>query len=142
MVTMRRRHGAFVAVVDRGRILAITRGTDMANWNLPGGTLDPGESFEQAAVREVIEETGVDLSHASLLPMLSRNRSTGHVMIFAAAGPVWVPPVLRSEPFEGYVSWLPISGVLAPGCQYRDDAALVLTRMGILRHGDASMTLS
>jgi 8-oxo-dGTP diphosphatase len=29
------------------------------DWSLPKGKLDPGESFEQAAVREVLEETGV-----------------------------------------------------------------------------------
>jgi len=28
------------------------------DWSLPKGKLDPGESFEQAAVREVMEETG------------------------------------------------------------------------------------
>ncbi len=29
------------------------------DWSLPKGKLDPGESFEQAALREVEEETGV-----------------------------------------------------------------------------------
>ncbi len=29
------------------------------DWSLPKGKLDPGESFEDAAVREVQEETGV-----------------------------------------------------------------------------------
>ena len=29
--------------------------------DLPGGGLEPGESFEQAAVREVKEETGIDI---------------------------------------------------------------------------------
>lgn len=29
-------------------------------WVTPGGALDPGESFEQAARRELIEETGID----------------------------------------------------------------------------------
>jgi 8-oxo-dGTP diphosphatase len=29
------------------------------DWSLPKGKLDPGESYEQAAVREVEEETGV-----------------------------------------------------------------------------------
>jgi 8-oxo-dGTP diphosphatase len=29
------------------------------DWSLPKGKLDPGESFEQAAVREVEEETGL-----------------------------------------------------------------------------------
>lgn len=29
------------------------------DWSLPKGKLDPGETWEQAAVREVFEETGV-----------------------------------------------------------------------------------
>ena len=29
------------------------------DWSLPKGKLDPGESYEQAAVREVEEETGI-----------------------------------------------------------------------------------
>jgi 8-oxo-dGTP diphosphatase len=29
------------------------------DWTLPKGKLDPGESFEEAAVREVHEETGI-----------------------------------------------------------------------------------
>ncbi len=29
------------------------------DWSLPKGKLDPGESWEQAAVREVLEETGL-----------------------------------------------------------------------------------
>ncbi len=37
-------------------ILAIYR---RKRWDLPKGKLDPGETFEEAAVREVIEETGI-----------------------------------------------------------------------------------
>ncbi len=30
-------------------------------WGTPGGGVDPGESFQQAAVRELFEETGIDV---------------------------------------------------------------------------------
>jgi len=32
------------------------------DWSLPKGKLDPGESFEQAALREVLEETGITVT--------------------------------------------------------------------------------
>ena len=28
-------------------------------WEIPGGGIDPGESFEEAAAREIVEETGI-----------------------------------------------------------------------------------
>lgn len=46
---------------DRGPELLLIRrcrhGTD--EWSLPKGKLDPGETFPEAALREVLEETGV-----------------------------------------------------------------------------------
>lgn len=34
-------------------------------WCTPGGALDPGESYEQAAQRELLEETGIDADPGS-----------------------------------------------------------------------------
>jgi 8-oxo-dGTP diphosphatase len=45
-------------VRDDGRIAVIHR-PRYDDWSLPKGKLDPGESFEAGAVREVLEETGV-----------------------------------------------------------------------------------
>ena len=41
-----------------GRVLLIHR-PKYDDWTLPKGKLDPGEGFEEAAVREVEEETGL-----------------------------------------------------------------------------------
>jgi 8-oxo-dGTP diphosphatase len=38
------------------------------DWSLPKGKLDPGETFEEAALREVWEETGVRCSLVRELP--------------------------------------------------------------------------
>ena len=45
----------------QGRILLMERGTDpfRGQWVLPGGIVDPGETVEQAVVREVQEELGL-----------------------------------------------------------------------------------
>ena len=57
-----------------GRLLLIQRGHDPHRglWSLPGGRIEAGESPEQAVVREVREETGLEV-----LP----GRLVGHVTI-------------------------------------------------------------
>jgi 8-oxo-dGTP diphosphatase len=46
-----------------GRLLLVRRGHDphAGLWSLPGGRIETGESPEQAVVREVREETGLDV---------------------------------------------------------------------------------
>jgi len=47
----------------RNEILLIKRGKapNLGRWMVPGGTLEWGETLEDAAVREVREETGIDI---------------------------------------------------------------------------------
>lgn len=47
-----------VVIAEDGRIALIHR-PRYEDWSLPKGKLDPGESWQDAAVREVWEETGV-----------------------------------------------------------------------------------
>ncbi len=42
-----------------GTVLAVSRRDDPTMWGLPGGKTDPGETPEEAAGREVLEETGL-----------------------------------------------------------------------------------
>ncbi|GBF07126.1 MutT/nudix family protein [Deinococcus aerius] len=56
-----------ILVTDKlGRLLLLRRG-DTGLWTLPGGVLEPGESFEACARRELFGETG--LSAARLEPL-------------------------------------------------------------------------
>jgi 8-oxo-dGTP diphosphatase len=50
-----------VVVDPAGRVLLVLRGRppNAGAWSLPGGRVETGESTESAAVREVLEETGV-----------------------------------------------------------------------------------
>ncbi len=43
-----------------GRRLAVVRRARRGDWTLPKGKLEQGESFEEAALREVAEETGCE----------------------------------------------------------------------------------
>jgi 8-oxo-dGTP diphosphatase len=54
---------------ETGRLLMILRGHDPGRglWSIPGGRVEPGETAEQAVVREVREETGLEVGCGPLL---------------------------------------------------------------------------
>jgi 8-oxo-dGTP pyrophosphatase MutT (NUDIX family) len=45
-------------------------------WELPGGGIEPGESYQQTAVREIAEETGLVISPAQVGPPTWRRSAT------------------------------------------------------------------
>jgi ADP-ribose pyrophosphatase YjhB (NUDIX family) len=55
------------------RILLMRR-SDNAHWGLPGGYVEPGESVESAAQREVREETGFEIEVGRLVGVYSDPR--------------------------------------------------------------------
>jgi len=54
-------NAASVALIDRDRVLLIQRARKpwLGMWSLPGGRLEPGETAEQTAEREIMEEVGL-----------------------------------------------------------------------------------
>lgn len=68
--------GVGVMILREGRILLGKRNDDPekadselhgeGTWTMPGGKVEFGESFEEAAVREVLEETGLAVNKESL----------------------------------------------------------------------------
>jgi 8-oxo-dGTP pyrophosphatase MutT (NUDIX family) len=48
---------------EAGKVLLIHRNTErLVQWELPGGKVEPGESLQAAAIREVEEEVGLQVS--------------------------------------------------------------------------------
>jgi len=56
-----RRIVASTLVVERSRVLLVRqgRGGSRGKWNLPGGKVDPGETWQAGAIRETLEETSL-----------------------------------------------------------------------------------
>lgn len=61
--------GTAVAIFYEGRVLLDHRRD--GSWGLIGGALELGESLEECARRESLEETGLDLSELRLLGLFS-----------------------------------------------------------------------
>ena len=63
--------GANVLVTDTQNRLLMLRHADTGLWTLPGGALEPGESFVQTAARELHEETGLTADRLEALEMFA-----------------------------------------------------------------------
>jgi ADP-ribose pyrophosphatase YjhB (NUDIX family) len=59
------------ALILTGEGLLLQRRTDNGLWGLPGGGVEPGESVSLAVVREVKEETGLEVTPIRLVGVYS-----------------------------------------------------------------------
>jgi 8-oxo-dGTP diphosphatase len=105
------------ALVDRdNRVLIAQRpeGKSLAGlWEFPGGKLDPGETPEQALVRELREELGISVCLTCLAPFTfaSHSYDTFHLMM-----PLYVCRSWEGEitPREGQsIKWVKVSELAA-----------------------------
>ncbi|NDQ55889.1 MAG: NUDIX hydrolase [Acidipila sp.] len=61
-------------VIENGRALLIRRGSEplKGQWSIPGGTLETGETLEQGVIREMAEETGLQVRVIELIEVFER----------------------------------------------------------------------
>lgn len=57
---------------EKGEVLLQKRSVDEDLWGLLGGAIEIGESIEEAAIREVKEETGLDIVVDNLIGVYSK----------------------------------------------------------------------
>ncbi len=66
----------------RGRLLMIQRGHDPGAglWSIPGGRVEPGETDEQALVRELLEETNLHVTVGEFVGSVRREGPGGTII--------------------------------------------------------------
>lgn len=71
-------------LVEDGQILLVEQDvSESRRWAQPGGGLELGETLEQGLVREMKEETGLDVSVDELLYIADRIVDDAHVVIIS-----------------------------------------------------------
>lgn len=84
--TARIRPGFSAAIFDEARKkVLLQRRADNGRWSLPGGGMEPGESAAETCVREVLEETGLQISVRRLVGVYT----DPHFVIEYADGNRW-----------------------------------------------------
>jgi 8-oxo-dGTP diphosphatase len=98
--------GAVSAAIFRGgEVLLIERGKSgplQGFWSLPGGRIEPGEPVREAALREVLEETGIVAELAGVLDV--------HVVIRHGASGRLTSHYLLAIFYGRWVSGEPVAG--------------------------------
>lgn len=94
---------------DNGKILIIKRSTDSktnpGKWEFPGGKVDPGESFDQALLREVYEETRLKISLDHVVGASEQNLHVIRAVHIIMSGNIIGGGLSLSSEHDGY-AWV------------------------------------
>jgi len=74
--------GAFGIIFDEQKRVLLVHRRDYDLWNLPGGTLEDFESPKNAVIREVKEETGLDVEVSKLLGVYNKENKNDMAFSF------------------------------------------------------------
>jgi 8-oxo-dGTP diphosphatase len=95
--------------IERDDEVLLVRNAQRHGWGLPGGLLDRGEYPEQCALREVFEETGLEVTVISpAIPVLAP-RPHRIDLIFMAGAVAGSPRIASGEILE--IKWWPANAL-------------------------------
>ncbi len=127
MTEEKKRVGAGLGVIleKEGKILLGKRHPDpdkadsafrsAGEWSLPGGKLDWGETFEEGAIREVKEETGITIKNPKVVSVHNCKNEHAHFMTVGLVVEEWEGEAQVMEPDEMVEwGWFPIDDLPHP----------------------------
>lgn len=92
-------------ITDGDRILLQNRTkNDWQKYTLPGGHVEPGESFVDAVIREVKEETGLDIKNPRLAGVKQFPIEGGRYVVLLFKANEYSGTVVSSD--EGQMEWV------------------------------------
>ena len=98
------------AVISEGKLLLLWK-REHGHYEFPGGGVEPGESFEETALREMREETGCAVSLVKPLGVFDFSvGEEGHRchLFLAKLKPGEEPRVMEPEEFRNLI-WMPLA---------------------------------
>lgn len=110
---MRKKFAATVLIIKDGKVLAVSRKDNHKDFGLPGGKLDKGESFLEAAIRELKEETGL-IAH-KVRHVFTHDDGYGYIVATFIAEEYSGELRVLSKKETGKIEWV-IPQVLLDGC--------------------------
>ena len=110
--------GVGVVVFRDDRVLLIRRGKAprKGDWSIPGGAQEVGETVEEAGIREVREETGVEITVTGLIAVVDSirpdedGRIRSHYTLIDWAGE-WRAGELQPGDDADDCRWVPLGGL-------------------------------
>lgn len=75
----------YVLLTDSSSKKVLTVQNENGSWSLPGGKREPGETLEQASIREAKEETGLEVTVDGMIQIIE-HFSSDHVLFFTFYG--------------------------------------------------------
>lgn len=94
-----------LCLIERGREILLQErvADDWRGWALPGGHVEPGESVVQSVIREIGEETGLQIQDPRLVGIKQFPRDGGRYIVFLFRARKFRGELRDSE--EGRVAW-------------------------------------